>query len=363
MDSVLKINSMMKKISFGISVVVIVFLFSGCSLPSSLLPAKNSMANATMLKSVDGGMSWNPKVKINDKKTIEGIDILSMAIHPVDQNIVYVGTMSNGLFVTKDGGEIWAQVPFADKAYGLVFDQRNPDVMYGSGVFNGRAKIFKRLMDGQEWKEIYTEPADGTTISTIAINKVNPQILYAGTSEGVIIKTADGGQTWVNLKINADLKGPIVSIGFDAANDSHVLFAVFQVGVLETKNAGASIENITEKIDTVGRTNSIYTLTVDPYLGGVAYVGTGNGIFRRGGGDEWKSMNLIESSKAWPVRAIAINPKNSKEIMYSSAKAIYKSIDTGGKWATFQLDTSKEISILKYDAVDPLKIFAGLRSF
>jgi photosystem II stability/assembly factor-like uncharacterized protein len=354
---------MIKKILLSISVFVATFLVSGCSLPTSVLPTKNSMVNTTMLKSLDGGLTWNSKVKINDKKTIEGIDILSMAIHPVDQNIVYVGTMSNGLFMTKDGGEAWTQLPFADKAYGLVFDPRNPDVMYGSGVFNGRAKIFKRLMEGQEWKEIYTEPADGTTISTIAIDKMNPQVLYAGTSEGVIIKTTDGGQTWVNLKINADLKGPIVSIGFDAASDAHVFFAVFQVGVLETKNAGASIENITEKIDTVRRTNSIYTLTVDPYLGGVAYVGTGAGMFRRSGGDDWKAMNLIESSKAFPVRAIAVNPKNSKEIMYSSAKAIYKSIDTGGKWATFQLDTSKEISILKYDQADPAKIYAGMRTF
>ena len=84
---------------------------------------------------------------------------------------------------------------------------------------------------------------------------------------------------------------------------------------------------------------------------------------RRSGGDSWNAMNLIESSKAFAIRSIAINPKNSKEIMYSSAKALYKSTDSGVRWATFQLDTAKEISVLKYDVADPVKIYAGLRSF
>ena len=133
--------------------------------------------------------------------------------------------------------------------------------------------------------------------------------------------------------------------------------------MLETKNAGVTIENITEKVDTIGQTSSVYSLVADPYLGGVVYVGTGGGIFRRNGSDGWSSMNIIESSKAFPIRSIAVNPKNSKEIMYSSAKAVYKSVDSGARWSTFQLDTSKEISVIKYDVMDPIKMYAGLRSF
>lgn len=350
----------MKKILTILPIIGVAVFLSGCSMPSSLLPNKNPMVNATVIRSDDGGTSWNPKIKIDDKKTISGVDVLSMAVHPLDSNIVYIGTASNGLFVTKDAGETWKQMAFPDKVYGLVFDPRDPNVMYGSGIFNGRAKIFKRLAEDQEWKEIYTEPADGTTISALSIDRVNPQVLYAGTNEGVIIKTTDGGQTWVNLK-KAD--GPIIGIGFDSASNQHVFFGVFQVGVLETRNGGTTIENITEKIDTVGRTTSIDTLVADPYLGGVVYVGTDNGIFRRDGGDSWSAMNLIGSSKSFPVRAIAINPKNSREISYSSSKAIYKSTDGGTKWSTFQLDTAKDISVLRYNLNDPAKIYAGLRNF
>lgn len=333
-------------------------LLSGCSLSNPISPKVNPMTKATFMKSEDGGASWNPKMKIDDKKTIAGVDVLSVAIHPIDKNIIYMGTAVNGLFVTKDAGETWVSAKFPEKIYGLIIDPINPDIMYGSCVLGGRAKIFKRLKEDQEWQEIYTEPENGTVISSMAIDNRNPLILYAGTDKGVIIKTTDGGKTWINLDKAA---GPVIGIGFDAADDKHVFFGVFEKGVLETKNGGTSIENISKKLGNSGI--NVFGLTTDPYLAGVVYVGTKKGIFRRSADESWKAMNLIASSELFPIRAITVNPKNSKEIMYSSAKAIYKSVDSGLTWSTFQLDTVKEISVLKYDSMEPNKIYTGLRNF
>lgn len=356
---------MIKRILLILPLIGASLLLSGCSFSGVALKSKNTMANATFLKSEDSGGSWNLKMKIDDKKNIAGIDVLTMAVKPGDPNVVYLGTSSNGLFASKDGGETWAQQSFADKAYGLVFDPVNPDIMYASGVLNGRAKIYKRIVEGEEWKEIYTEPADGTTISSLAISPFNPRILYAGTSNGVIVKSTDAGQNWINLKLSydANFNSPITNIAFDSSNDSHILFASFQTGILETRNGGESIENITKQMDPKGNTASIYTLVADPYLGGTFYAGTGSGIFRRNGDGGWSPLNIIESSKAYPIRSITINPRNSREIIYSSAKAIYKSTDGGNRWSTFQLDTSKDISIIRYNPQDPTRIYAGLRGF
>jgi len=350
----------MRKLFLLSSLFVATFVLSGCSLSSVAPTSTVTMASATMIRSDDGGTTWNPKIKIDDKKTIAGINVLSMTINPSDSNIIYMGTEANGLFVTKDGGETWSNVAFADKVYGLAFDSQNPNIIYGSGVVNSRAKIYKRLQEDQEWKEIYTEPSDKTIISSLAIDKINSQIVYAGTSTGVIIKSTDGGQTWASL---TKVEGPVISIAFDAANSEHVFFGVFQIGVFETKDGGTTVNNITRSMDTIGNTSSVYTLIADPYLPGVVYVGTEKGIFHRTADEKWSALNIIESSKAFPIRTITINPQNSKEIIYSSAKAIYKSTDGGLKWATFQLDTTKEISVLRYDPTDSTKIYAGLRSF
>jgi len=90
---------MIKKISLVAAIIAFTVFLSGCSFSETLLPDKNTMENATVIKTEDGGAIWNPKIKIDDKKNIAGVDILSMAIHPNDPNIVYIGTMSNGLFV------------------------------------------------------------------------------------------------------------------------------------------------------------------------------------------------------------------------------------------------------------------------
>ncbi len=354
---------MTKKILLIPVLITATFFLSGCSVANPVTTTKSTMNNATFIKTINSGTSWEPKMKIDATKNIAGIDVLSMAINPSDQNIIYIGTAKNGLFVTKDAGETWTHIAYPEKAYNLLFNPSDSNIMYGSGVLNGRAKIFKRIGEDQEWKEIYTEPENGTIIASLAINKANANILYAGTSTGVILKTTDAGQTWVNLKKEANISSPIINIVFDSANDQHVFFGVFMIGLLETKNAGMTIENISSKIDTVGRISSLYTLTADPYLGGVVYVGTNAGIFRRAGDGAWSALNLIESSKAFPVRVIAINPKNSKEIMYSVAGAIYKSIDSGTTWSTFQLDAAKEIGVIKYDLMDTAKVYAGLRGF
>ena len=354
----------MKKILLSLPLLAAAFLLSGCGSSSSTSNTSATpvtITNATVIKSEDSGTTWNPKIKIDDKKTIAGINVLSMAINPTDSNVIYIGTESNGLFMTKDGGETWTPVPFANKVYGLAFDPQNANIMYGSGIFDKRAKIYKRTQEDQEWKEIYTEPSDGTTISSLAINKTNSQIIYAGTSAGVIIKSTDGGQTWASL---AKESGPIVSIAFDAADSSHVFFGIFQKGVVETKNGGQKSSNDNKKnIIESGNISGLYMLTSDPYLSGVVYAGTKNGIFRRSADGKWDELSIIESSKAFPIRAIAINPLNSKEIIYSSAKAIYKSTDGGSTWSTFQLDTTKEISVLHYDSANTSKIYAGLRGF
>lgn len=353
---------MSKKIFSALFLVSATLLFSGCSLSSSSVKtAPNSMANATVLKTLDGGTTWQAKIKVDDKKNIAGVDVLSMAIDPTDSKLIYLGTQANGLFVSKDGAETWTQVTFPDKAYNIIFDPSSSDVMYASGVLNGRAKIYKRLKAEQQWKEIYTEPADGTVISALAINKVNSQVLFAGTSEGVIIKTTDGGITWTNVK---KAEGPVISIVFDSSSDRHVFFAIFESGLLETKDGGKVIENISHNIDTKSNTTSVYSLAGDPSSAGVVYVGTGSGIFKKtGSSDLWEAVNIIESSKAFPIRAIAVSPNNPKELMYASAKALYKSTDGGTQWATFQLDTTKEIGVLKYDQTDPTQLYAGLRKY
>ncbi len=353
----------MRKVLFLTGLFGSVFFLSGCGSTNTVSQpsVENPILKATVLKTIDSGVKWETKIKIDDKKSIASINVLRVAIDPFDDSTVYLGSEKNGIFVTKDGADTWSQIKFPEKVYGIVLDHSVKGVIYASGSYKGRAKIFKKSEEDNEWNEIYTEPSENSVISVLAMDKFNSNVIYAGTSEGVILKTKDGGKTWNNLH-KAD--APVTSIDFDSSDSNIVYFGIFQRALLKSVNGGEKIEDITGKIESEDGNKSVFSVVADPSLAGVIYVGLENGISKSVNfGENWTNLNTIGSSRNFPVRALAINPKNSKEIMYVAGKAIYKSIDNGEQWSTFQLDATKEVSQVVYNKNIPSIIYAGLRAF
>ncbi len=329
---------------------------------------------ASFIKSTDGGKTWTNKITIGENQNIGTADILSVAISSQNSQVIYVGTAADGLYVTRNGADNWEKINFPlTKIYGLALDSRNDQAVYASGVFGKRAKIYKSTDGGQNWIEIYTEPADNTVITSLAAAKNDANVVYAGTDQGMIIKTSDGGQTWRSIfKGNA----AITNIYFDLDDDQIVYFGIFEGSILRTMNGGERIEDVDQISSTSNNVNmrnnnavssrlggSTYSLASDPQARGVLYVGTGSGLFKGSEyGRSWEEMRILESSKKFPIRAVDVNPKNSSEIIYSNSGAVYKSTNNGLDWFTFQLNTDKVANIIKYDPNDPNIIYMGLRS-
>ena len=294
-----------------------------------------------------------------------------MAVDPINPDVVYLGSKDNGIFVSDDGGNDWDKIMefLPTKTYGIAINPFESQTIYATGVLGKRGKIFRTDDGGKSWLEIYSEPADGTIVISLAINKTNPQVVFAGTSGGMIIKTSDGGSTWENSYTG---KSPITKIVFDEINENVIYFLAFKEGVLTTKNEGNDFEFI--KIDDNNKEerkkrenfspSTIQSIVADPGNEGVAYFGTEKGMFRFSNfGNNIEEVEIIGSSKEFPIYAIAVNPKNSSEIVYAAAQAIYKTTDGGKQWSVFQLDTKKNVSILKYNGGQPSKIYAGLREY
>jgi photosystem II stability/assembly factor-like uncharacterized protein len=188
--------------------------------------------------------------------------ILCMAFHPTNQNTMWVGSASGGLWKTTNGGT-------------------------GSP-------------DGINWVNVPTGfPVLG--ISAIAINPSSPNELYLGTGEvynsggngyqghndrifrgsyGIgILKTTDGGNTWTKaLDFSAsNLKG-VADIIINPLRPATV-FAATTDGVYRTRDAGASwtlIHSIPMAMDICMKPNDTSTL----YVGAGNFTSTGNGIYR-----------------------------------------------------------------------------------
>jgi len=131
---------------------------------------------ASFLVSTDGGATFTPRVALSKKKTIAGVSVLSMAHVADDNKTIYIGTKKNGIFVTHDGGEQWAKVPFPpERVYGLAVDSQVSSTLYASGVHNKIARVYKSTDGGEKWDEIYAEPIKDAVITALALDPAHPQ--------------------------------------------------------------------------------------------------------------------------------------------------------------------------------------------
>jgi photosystem II stability/assembly factor-like uncharacterized protein len=348
----------MKKYTIFLAISA-VFLLSGCSLGGS---STGSMSG--VLKSQDGGAKWEVKVNVDEKKNISAVDVLSLTVSPIDSKIVYIGTMNSGVFVSKDGAESWQQLNFPPtKNYALALNPKDGKTIYATGFFQSRGKIYKSENGGVDWKEIYTEPDNGAVVVSLALDKNNPDVLYAGNSAGLIFKTADGGKSWKNI---FSASGAVTNIVFDSSSDSSVYFLVFNQGMMATKDGGASLIKLDDNMSKLKKGTNVFSLKTDPNVSGVVYAGLNGDIIKSADfGENWSSVNTLNNAKSsgdLSIRAMDINPQNSNEIIYSSAQAVYKSVDGGVQWSTFQLETSKIVGTLKYDPENPGTLYLGLRT-
>ncbi len=355
------ILSMFKKM---ILVVGVATLLSGCSVkvPINTLSA----TGGSLWKSEDGGDTFKPKVKVDEKRTIASADVLSLAIHPTNSDILYIGTMAGGLFRTRDAGEVWEPIVFPPtKNYGLAIDPTNGDHIYASGIYEEVGKIYRSDDAGANWKEVYTEPGKGTVVTALTIHPNQPNTLYAGTSEGVIIKSLDGGETWKNL---TKAKGPVSRIFAERLSPQSLFAVIFNQASISSADGGNTWVDYATQAQQISSINNRPQGAVsgaeDPLQAGVFYVSGKNGLFRTADyGKTWSPINIIESAKKFPIRAIVVNPKNSNEISFASGKAFYKSNDGGVKWNTTQLEIDKGVSIIMYDPQNPAKIYFTTRKF
>lgn len=324
-------------------------------------PPDQTKSNGSLWESVDGGRTWLDK-SVGNAKTVDtsGADIISLAVNPFDANIAYAGLRGAGILKTEDGGQTWTYLPFqSQKVYGLGLDPIDPKIIYASGVWQNRGKIFKSQDSGQTWTEIYTSPSTGPLVVSLAVDQKNGNNIFAATSDNQVLETTDGGGSWKNVFV---APGPIVRIVFDGASNNLLYLVSLGQGVFRSTNGGQSFEDISKRIASVAKNNQdITVLKTDPNNANWVYAAGGAGILRsKNAGKDWEMIETLNDPAKFPVKALAINSKNSSEIIYGAAQATYKSLDGGTNWTTAQFEISRTINALEYGINNANILYLGL---
>ena len=163
----------------------------------------SSGGNTGLIKSTDGGITWQQVAKVLEP----AVDFHAMTLSNSDPNLILgFDSGGRGLFKTIDAGNTWENLEYPEYISTLAISPDDSQLIF-TGTGNG---IFKSNDDGITWNHIAYE---GLTI--YAMNFNDEGILFASVDTFGLVRSDDLGVSWEDLP-NIDLT--VTSIAFDSPN-------------------------------------------------------------------------------------------------------------------------------------------------
>lgn len=313
-----------------------------------------------VFKSIDRGQTWT-----NISADMPAKRIWTLSVHPNDVDIVFVGQAGQGILKTMDGGVSWRSVNTGFKChYAFDIDVDQNSNLY-IGIYNeedNKLTSIKRWNDVSGWKDL------GTTdemVKTIVVDPTNSQTIYSTSLNhfynifpgGSLYRTDNAGITWTSIGSGLPDSTYIESLAIDPVN-SNILYAGTSSGLGYI--GGKGIYKSTDKGHNWFLTGPdslmASSIVIHPDSSNIIYAGTLNNIYKsvdRGG--SWQPLGL----PGLPLLSLAIDPSNPITIYAGIFTAgIFKSSDGGNNWQQVGLH-GKSVTGIVIDPLHTQTIYAG----
>ena len=252
-----------------------------------------------------GGPSATRKtvgIQLADWFKVQTGDGFQARVDPTDYTIVYAESQNGGLVRhdLKSGRNVAIKPRARDGKPAYRFNWETPILISShdhNTLYVGGNFVFKSTDRGDTWTEISPElpTAKVGTIATIAESPVDAAVLYAGTDDGNVFGTRDGGRSWKNLTA----KFP----GMPGRRwVSRVVASRYEKGAAYVAFDGHRDDDFTT-----------YLFKTADY------------------GETWKSIKS-DLPAAMPVRVVREDVKNPHLLFAGTEAAAFVSIDDGQHW-------------------------------
>ena len=353
--------------------------------------------NVGAFRSQDGGANW-------ELIFIETGHENRLEVDPTNPDRLYIskiGPEKEGLYRSEDGGDIWEIMPQPgmNVANFRAFVNPHNGILYGalfsdlSGVLLG---LFRFDETDQTWIRLEESGLldETTAVTAVGFDPVDPQTMYAGLLNGMVIRSTDGGETWassgqtpldyikelvvnpvggepwvcgpggalpgglyrydgnewVSVYTSPHLFTAVRNIVFDPGaadvQTQHIWIAAVHDEVLKSEDGGQSWVSISSGQAEAIALNPLHPLTI--------YSGRPEGVFKTSdGGTSWQPVN--EGLAGIVPSYLGVNPINPA-IVYGAFVGLYGSSDGGETWQQLPAACSGLIAV---DPNNPQHVVVG----
>lgn len=252
----------------------------------------------------------------------------SIAFHPTNPNVFYVGAAIGGIWKTTNGGQSY--IPLGDELPSLsvssiVVDQFNPNNIYiaiSDHVWYGPPAlgIYKSTDSGNSWEPtaLSLNLTENKRIYKILAHPTLPKTMLIATEKG-LYKTVDGFQhvTMINNINTYDLAFK--------TDDPSVVFQISSSGeFLKSDDTGNTFSSITNHAGT-GNVVRIATTPQNPNL---LYISKGDRLYRSlDAGSTFSFVSTLDNSN--PI--LVVDPQNSDVLVHGNFE-VFRSNDGGNSF-------------------------------
>ncbi len=297
-------------------------------------------------KTTDAGQSWQP---LGDGW--EFLQVSSIAIHPTNPNIIYVGTgdfqgwmrpFSMGVLSSTDGGQTWTVLgrsQFGNRCVSkILIDPENPNIITvctGWGPYQSiNGNIWRSTDGGNTWSQASTVSSIWSDMAMSARDPSTGVRYYYAVGHGNpgrLLRSSDRGQTWTSLTppFGSGSKNSL-RVATSPTNPNRVyLLSGNDSQVWVSNDAGNSWTALTPTVDG-GFYQAWYdaTLLISRNTAGedVLYLGLVDLVQRLPNGT-WRSIGRGFTNSAIThvdQHGMAVNPRNPNELLIGNDGGVYR---------------------------------------
>ena len=271
----------------------------------------------------------------DDWEEIFGGDGFYCLVDYTDARYVYAESQNGGLGRSLNGGSSFlngtngiASSSRTNWSTPVIMDPNDPRVLY-----YGAERVYRTANRAEFWTAISSDLTNGPgpttyrygTITTLAVSRLNANLIYAGTDDANVWVTRDLGANWT--KINAGLpRRWVTRVAADPqnVNVAYVTFSghqedVFLPHIFRTEDQGATWSDISSNLPEA----PINVVVIDPANNSVLYVGTDVGVFYTNDlGANWQPLGT--GMPFTPVHDLTLHPPTRKLRAATHGRSFYE---------------------------------------